>query len=104
MNDTSPDLFRNYLRRSLCVFAAVLAGTGLMVGVSLAPLHSQGLRIGLILAVAAGNAVLVGGYLMHLFSEKKMIYTLLLFTAIFFTGLMALTLVAHGDVPALISR
>ena len=104
MNDTSPDAFKNYVRRSLYVFAAVLLGTGLMVGLSFAPLHSQSLRIGLILAAAAVNAVLVGGYLMHLFSEKKMIYTLLVFTAIFFAGLMTLTLVAHGDVPAVISH
>ena len=50
------------------------------------------------------NAFLVAGYLMHLLSEKKMIYTVLAFTVFFFAGLMGLTIWAtqrfsdrHGD-------
>jgi hypothetical protein len=36
--------------------------------------------VALILAVACINAFLVAGFLMHLLSEKKLIYTLLGFT------------------------
>jgi hypothetical protein len=36
---------------------------------------------------------------MHLISEKKMIYTLLAFTAFFFAGLMGLTVWAAQDMP-----
>ena len=36
---------------------------------------------------------------MHLVSERKMIYGILAFTAIFFAGLMALTLWSMGDFP-----
>ncbi len=36
---------------------------------------------------------------MHLLSEKKMIYTLLGFTAFFFAGLMGLTIYAMHDMP-----
>jgi hypothetical protein len=45
------------------------------------------------------NAFLVAGYLMHLLSEKKMVYTVLIFTVIFFIGLMGLTMFAMNDFP-----
>ena len=100
MSDSSPESFNAYARKCLVVFLAVLCGTGLMVGVSFASLASA-TRIALILAAACVNAFLVAGYLMHLISERKMIYTVLVFTVIFFAGLMGLTLFAHGDVPHL---
>jgi hypothetical protein len=40
-------------------------------------------------------------YFMHLISEKQMIYTVLGFTAFFFIGLMAITIAAYNDHPAL---
>jgi hypothetical protein len=36
---------------------------------------------------------------MHLISERKMIYFIMTFTAVFFTGLMFLTLWCIGDQP-----
>jgi hypothetical protein len=45
------------------------------------------------------NAFLVAGFLMHLLSEKKLIYTLLGFTVFFFAGLLGLTLYAMQDFP-----
>jgi hypothetical protein len=42
----------------------------------------------------------VAGYFMHLVSERKMVYGLLACTAIFFTGLMFLTLWALSDFPS----
>jgi hypothetical protein len=41
----------------------------------------------------------VAGFLMHLISEKKMIYTVLAFTVFFVIGLFALTLYAMHDFP-----
>jgi hypothetical protein len=41
----------------------------------------------------------VAGFLMHLISEKKMIYTVLAFTVFFATGMMWLTLYAMQDFP-----
>jgi hypothetical protein len=41
----------------------------------------------------------VAGFLMHLLSEKKMVYTVLLFTVCFFIGLMGLTVWATFDSP-----
>jgi caa(3)-type oxidase subunit IV len=51
------------------------------------------------LAIACAKAFLVAGFFMHLISERKMIYGLLIFTACFFLGLMFLTLSAYGDFP-----
>jgi hypothetical protein len=36
---------------------------------------------------------------MHLISERKMIYGILVFTAFFFVGLMFLTLLSFADLP-----
>ena len=93
--------FKNYLRRCLGVFIAVLCTTSLMIWISYLPEHySWAAKVALILAVACVNAFVVAGFLMHLISEKKMIYTVLGFTAFFFAGLMGLTLYAMHDMPA----
>ena len=104
MSDLQPDAYRSYTRRCLYVFCAVLCGTLLMVGASFAPLGHRSLNIALVLAAACGNAFLVGGFLMHLISERKMIYAVLAFTAFFFAGLMGLTIWAAGDVPAVLTH
>ena len=46
----------------------------------------------LALVIAGVKGFLVAGYFMHLVTEKKLIYTVLAFTAFFFAGLMGLTL------------
>jgi hypothetical protein len=57
-------------------------------------------KVTLILAIACSNAFVVAGFLMHLISERKMIYTLLAFTVFFFAGLIGLTVWAMQDFPA----
>ena len=56
-------------------------------------------NISLALVIAVLKAALVAGFFMHLVSEKKPIYTILVFTAFFFVGLMALTIWAMNDSP-----
>ena len=51
------------------------------------------------LAIACGKAAMVGGFFMHLISERKMVYGLLVFTAFFFLGLMVLTVSSFSDFP-----
>jgi heme/copper-type cytochrome/quinol oxidase subunit 4 len=92
--------YRSYLRRCLYVFIAVLCTTALMIWISFLPHYGWPMKAGLILCVACVNAFLVAGFLMHLLSEKKMIYTLLGFVAVFFAGLMGLTIYAMQDMPA----
>ena len=98
MSASHSESYKTYTRKCLLIFLAVLCGTGLMVGVSFAALAS-GVRIALILAIACVNAFLVAGHLMHLISERKMVYIVLLFTVIFFVALMGLTIWSHADVP-----
>lgn len=100
MSDSPSESYKTYTRKCLLIFLAVACGTGLMVGASFATLASS-VRIALILAIACGNAFLVAGYLMHLISERKTIYTLLALTVFLFVALMGLTVWAHGDLPHL---
>ena len=88
----------SYIRRCVAVFAVVLVATGFMVWTSY--LHvGWPTKVVFILAIAACNAFVVAGFLMHLLTEKKMIYTVLSFTVFFFIGLMGLTLWAMSDFP-----
>ena len=101
VNDGHPVDFNNYLRRCAYIFVIILCAISLMVWISYLPAHySWALKSALILLVAAFNAFVVAGFLMHLLSEKKMIYTILAFTMFFVIGLFWLTLYAMQDFPA----
>jgi caa(3)-type oxidase subunit IV len=97
--DEHPVDFNTYLRRCLYVFATALCMIFLMVFASFAPIGGWPVKVTVIIAIACINASVVAGYLMHLLSEKKTIYTLLAFTAFFFAGLIGLTLYAMSDMP-----
>ena len=101
MSESHPVDFKSYLRRCLYVFVAVVCTTSLMIFASfLDPRHySWAIKVTFILAIACVNAFVVAGFLMHLLSEKKMIYTTLAFTVFFFAGLMGLTMWAMHDFP-----
>ena len=84
-----------HVRGYLIVFVALLAGTVLTVWASYIHFGAKGNNTGNIvvaLVIALTKAFLVAGYFMHLISEKKMIYSILGFTAVFFAGLMFLTI------------
>lgn len=100
MSELQPEASKNYTRRVLYVFVTVLCGILLMVAASFAPLGNFHYNIALVLAAACFNASMVAGFLMHLFSEKKLIYAVLTFTVFFFISLMSLTILAAHDVPA----
>src|ERR1035438_5833509 len=90
--------FQNYLRRCVYIFIAILCAVSVMIWISYLPEHySWAAKVAMILAVACANAFVVAGFLMHLISEKKMIYTLLGFTVFFVIGLFALTLYARSE-------
>jgi caa(3)-type oxidase subunit IV len=91
--------FTHHVRRYLYVFYALLFGTLITVGASYIPFGNHAINIGVALAIACAKAFLVAGFFMHLISERKMIYGLLIFTACFFLGLMFLTLSAYADFP-----
>jgi len=92
--------FKSYLQRCIYIFIAVLCAISVMIFISYLPqTYTWAVKVTLILAVACVNAFLVAGFLMHLLSEKKLIYTLLGFTVFFFAGLIGLTLYAMQDFP-----
>jgi hypothetical protein len=98
--DEHPVDFKSYIRRCIYIFIAVLCAISLMVFISYLPQHyTWTFKVTLILVVACMNAFVVAGFLMHLLSEKKMIYTVLSFTIFFVAGLFILTIYAMHDFP-----
>jgi caa(3)-type oxidase subunit IV len=101
MNAQQDEHFSRHVRRYLYIFYALLFGTLITVGASYIPFGNRAINIGVALFIACGKASLVAGYFMHLISERKMIYGIMAFTAIFFVGLMFLIILSHADVPRL---
>jgi caa(3)-type oxidase subunit IV len=91
----------HYIRLCGVIFLVVLCTTSAMIATSFAHHLGEGwtLKVTLILAIAVVNAFLVAGYLMHLLSEKKLVYAVLGSTVVFFIGLVGLTLWAMGGFP-----
>ncbi len=89
----------SYIRLCGVVFAIALCAIGGMIYASFLPHTGWPAKVAIILSIAAVNAFLVAGYLMHLLSEKKLIYIVLIFTVIFAIGLFALTIGATNDFP-----
>ena len=97
-----PVEFKAYVRTCVFVFIAVVCAVSIMVWASFLPVErfSWALKVAMILAVACCNAFVVAGFLMHLISEKKMIYAVLSFSVFFAAAMMWLTLYAMQDFPA----
>ena len=89
------------VRGYLYVYGALVAATILTVWASFIHFPSREINIAVALVIAVTKGSLVAGYFMHLISERKMIYSVLAFTAFFFCGLMFLTVWAYHDFPAL---
>lgn len=88
-----------HLRTYWAVFAALLVGTVLTVLMAKVQLNSVALTICIALFIATVKAFLVAGFFMHLLSEKKTIYAVLVVTVIFFFALGGLTLWCMHDMP-----
>jgi caa(3)-type oxidase subunit IV len=97
MSETNPaDL---NIRRYLVVFGCMVAAALLTVGAALAPLGNHKLNIALALVIIAVQAFLVLGFMMHLLSERRAIYSVLGFTGFFLVFLMFLILWSSSEVP-----
>jgi caa(3)-type oxidase subunit IV len=85
----SPEEIRREVRVYLIVFVALAALTAVTVG-SFYALKSYpvsvAITVALIIALVKGS--LVAGYFMHLLSEKKLIYAVLILTVFFFAVLI----------------
>ena len=88
----SADEIKKHVKKYLFVFGALIVGTIITVLVSYYDFGSVGATVAVALLIASVKAFLVAGYFMHLISEKKMIYSILVATVFFFIALMFLTL------------
>ncbi len=79
----SPEEFKKHLGKYYVVFVALLGLTLITVGVSYLRLNRP-LAITVALIIASVKAGMVAAVFMHLLSEKKVIYAVLILTALFF--------------------
>jgi cytochrome c oxidase subunit 4 len=86
---SSPEEFRKHLGKYYVVFVALLCLTAITVGVSYLKLNRP-LAITIALIIATVKAGMVAGVFMHLISEKKVIYAVLILTAAFFLFVLLL--------------
>lgn len=83
----SPDHIRKEIRVYLTVFAALAVLTVVTVGIAQVHMPVKP-AILVALAVASVKGFLVAGYFMHLLSERKLIYAILVLTVFFFAVLL----------------
>jgi len=92
----SPEAIRRQTRLYILVFAALMALTVITVAVSYLHL-SPHLAVLVALLIAGIKGSMVAAYFMHLISEKKAIYAILILTVAFFVVLMAIPTLSHWD-------
>ena len=86
----TPEEFKKHLSKYYVVFVALLCLTLITVGVSYLKLESRALAITIAMIIAAVKAGLVASVFMHLIDEKKVIYAVLILTALFFALVLLL--------------
>ena len=85
-----------HVRVYIIVFVALMALTLITVAVSYLDLPpAMAIPVALFLATIKGS--LVACYFMHLISEKRLIYAVLVITVIKFVALLALPAITHGN-------
>ena len=85
-----------HVRVYIIVFVALMALTFITVAVSYLHLPTR-TAIAVALFVATIKGSLVACYFMHLISEKKLIWAVLVITAIKFVALLALPIFTHSN-------
>lgn len=89
MEHLTEDAIKHHVKVYIRVFAALLCLTALTVGVSYFHLPIL-YAIMVALAIAVFKGSLVAGFFMHLMSEKKVIFVILMFAFLFFFALLLL--------------
>jgi len=85
-----------HVRVYITVFVALMVLTVVTVAISYLDLAVP-LAVTVALLVATIKGALVAGYFMHLVSEKKLIYAILVVTVAFFVALIALPLLTTSN-------
>ncbi len=94
-SDHTADIDR-HVRVYITVFVALMALTIITVAISRLHLPVP-MAVTVALLVATVKGTLVACYFMHLISERKLIYAVLVLTAVFFAALLALPAVTHSN-------
>ncbi len=94
-SDHAADIDR-HVRIYIIVFVALMALTIITVAISYLHLPVP-IAVAVALLVATVKGSLVACYFMHLISEKRLIYGVLVLTAVFFIALLALPAVTHSN-------
>ena len=94
-DDHAADIDR-HVRIYITVFVALMVLTIITVAISRVHLAVP-IAVTVALLVATIKGSLVACYFMHLISEKKLIYAVLLLTVAFFIALLALPVVTHSN-------
>jgi caa(3)-type oxidase subunit IV len=87
---------RKEVRGYIVVFVALAALTALTVAASYLDVSTT-MHILIAMGIATVKGGMVAAYFMHLISEKKMIYSTLILTAVFFVILMVVPLSTAMD-------
>ncbi len=87
MDHSDPDAIRRQAKIYIAVFAALMVLTIITVTVSYLHLSTPA-AIAVAMLVASIKGSLVAAYFMHLISERKAIYSILILTVAFFVVLM----------------
>jgi cytochrome c oxidase subunit IV len=95
MSDHAADIDKQ-VRVYITVFVALMVLTVITVAISRVHLPVP-MAVTVALIVATVKGTLVACYFMHLISEKKLIYAVLVLTAAFFVALLALPAVTHSN-------
>lgn len=86
-HDNSPEAIRKEMRKYLLVLGALAILTAITVAISYVHLPTpQAIALALVVATIKGS--LVAAFFMHLISERKLIFAVLLFTVFFFGMLL----------------
>ena len=96
MADSVQEIQR-HVRVYIAVFAGLAVLTVLTVGASYVNMGTQW-NITVALIIASIKASLVGGYFMHLLSERQVIYWILILCAVFFAALIFLPVLVNAEV------
>jgi len=81
------------------VFGALLVGTFLTVAMYSVHFDAMAVTITIAVCIATVKAALVAGFFMHLISERKAIYAIMLATVFFFASMMYLIVWSRGELP-----
>lgn len=94
---------QKHVRAYLMVFGALTLLTIITVAASWVHFSSVALTVAIAMLIAGIKGTLVACYFMHLMTERKALYSVLLLCVIFFVALMFLPVVTTAETDGLIN-